>query len=175
MARIAEDFQRLFEQLSPRGLLWQLLPGSIRHRLHLAWGDELARASQRQDDLLREALPSSTDEMLSDWEATLALVPGAGDSLDDRRKAVIAKLLAGGNQSVQFYEELGDVLGHIITIKKFRPRLSGDPHGEVYRSAAWRWGWLVISSLPAQDIEFEALVRSLSPAHIVLAFQYGGV
>ncbi len=172
--RSLDSFVELLLQLQPRGALWDWLsqqsPDALRYQRYLAYAEEFRRVDCRREDLLVEALPSTTQEKLEDWEQFLAL-PGTG-TVAERQQAIVAKLFSAGNQSATFYAELGQLLGHNITVIKFRPRLHGDLHGEHYRSIEWRWAWVVTTDQSGVDLEFEQLIRDLAPAHVVLAFDY---
>jgi len=178
MARSLNSFIELQLQLQPRGPLWDWLSShpdeALRYQRYKAYAEEFRRVDQRREDLLTESLPGTINEKLEDWEQFLAITPAAGATDEQRNNAIIAKLFATGDQSVQFYQDLGLLLGHIITITKFKPLQFGDPFGSRWYSADWRWAWVVVTDYPTVNPEFEQTIRELVPAHIVLSFQYNG-
>lgn len=174
MAKPPEQYAQIFRQLSPRGSVWELAQDRMRQRFWLACADEFARASQRQDDLLREALPLTTVEMIDVWEASWGITPAAGDTLEERRAAVVSRMLANGNQNASFYELVGDNFGLTVTVEKYRPSQFGDRFGTPWRSTDWRYAWLFKIEGTGPQSSFERLVAGLVPLHIMIGFQYLG-
>lgn len=177
-ARSLEAFTELMIQLQPRGAFWDWLSrhpqDAVRYQRYRAYAEEFRRVDQRRCDLRKEAIPSTALEMLVDWEEFLDLTPATNASIEDRRNAVIAKLFAVGDQSTTFYAEYGNLIGHNITITKFKPLQFGDTFGSRWYSTDWRWAWIIVTDQPAPNPEFEQSIRALAPAHIVLSFQYNG-
>ncbi len=71
----------------PPGRLWDLAIGSFLTKIFLASGDELERVSGRSADLIEEADPRTTTELITDNESELALV--ASGTLQERRDRVV--------------------------------------------------------------------------------------
>jgi uncharacterized protein YmfQ (DUF2313 family) len=110
----AESHARQLKQLLPRGSLWILEPGSTLSKLLLAISDELARVHGRGEDLVEEWDPSTTDELLADWERVLG-IPEEGMTLAtlaaDRRLAVARKYVSRGGQTPYYLLTLAALAG----------------------------------------------------------------
>jgi len=129
-------------------------------------------------DLVKEIYPSTTDILLSRWEREYGLSPRAGDSLEDRLRALLAAYVNVGNLSQAYFIRLAAALGYDIVIAEggeqnnmFRAGIShaGDP---VY-SAMIMWTWIVttLNKPPAADII--NLFNDLTPPHMRLIFENG--
>jgi len=157
--------------------------------------DELSRADGRAADLLRELDPRTTVELLTDWETALGLpdacVP-AGQTIQQRRSAVVAKYTSLGGQSRQFYIDLAAALGYTITITEFRPFRAGiSVAGDPLTNGDWIFAWQV--NAPETTIfefragqstageplrnwgndELECAISAVKPAHTEVLFAYG--
>lgn len=111
-------------KLLPPGRAWQRAKGSRIDRLLNGIAVELGRLDKRGEDLLRESDPRTTSELLVDWERALGLpdpCTGPLDSVEKRRTAIVARLIQGGGQSVEFFVQLAAALGYTITIVEHRP------------------------------------------------------
>lgn len=72
-ALTAEIYSRVQQHLLPPGITWKRDGDGELTKVLLATGDELARVSQRGVDLIDEADPRTTDELLTDFETALGL------------------------------------------------------------------------------------------------------
>lgn len=162
--------------------------------LALSLGEEPARVSGRADDLIREADPSTTLELLPEWEAMLGLPETCtteAQSIEERRLAVVAKLTTVGAQTPAFYIALAASVGYVVTITEYRPFRSGWSHsGDLLTDADWAHTWTV--NAPETSVrEFQAgksvagealrtwsnqilecTLSARKPAHTVLLFAY---
>jgi len=126
MARDAAAYRQVLQALLPQGQAWPRDPEATLTRLLDALAAPLARADARADDLIDESDPSTTWEMLPDWERVVGLPDtcstAAGDlSLAERRAAVVQRLTARGGQSRAFFIGIATALGYEITIEEWRP------------------------------------------------------
>ncbi|KXV50241.1 phage tail protein [Gluconobacter albidus] len=143
----AEDFRQALLRLLPRGAIWSRERDALPSMLATVWGKTFARNSDRASDLLTEAFPETTVELLEEWEKTTGLPdPCAGESptLSLRRSQVVARLTDGGGSSIAYYIAFAAALGFQITISEYAPARAdifraGDP---VYGSD-WAFGWTV--------------------------------
>jgi uncharacterized protein YmfQ (DUF2313 family) len=87
----AEVYARMLKALLPPGKLWRLDPDSNLSLLLLACGDELARVDARGWDLIEEADPATTTELLEDFERILGLTAEGTEA--ERRSAVVGRLV----------------------------------------------------------------------------------
>lgn len=68
MAMTADDYRTALQALLPRGAAWTRSPEAVLMRVLAACAEEPERVDERADDLLDEADPRATLELLSDWE-----------------------------------------------------------------------------------------------------------
>lgn len=105
----------MLQELLPPGKLWSLVGTSWLRKFLLAAADELTRVHDRAVDLLYEVDPTTTYELLPDFEAELDVPPNAGDPLDVRRGRVIGRLVRRQRfRPVDFQVALAPVLGLAI-------------------------------------------------------------
>ena len=129
MLRGTEDgYLREQQQLLPYGHAWTREEGSWLTRLLRGLARVWAHVHNRAAKLIEEADPYTTLELLPDWERNLGLpdecTKGA-DTLQERRMAVVEKLLDEGRQDIAFFYELAELLGYSITIIEYRPFITG--------------------------------------------------
>ena len=100
--RLADtDYRDLLARLLPRGKVWALgdLTGGLALTL-LGFGAELARVHNRFLDILEEADPRTTTELIDDWERILDLPdpddPAPPTTLADRCAVAHARMIAKG-------------------------------------------------------------------------------
>lgn len=192
----AADYLHMLQQLLPTGAAWPRDAEATLTRLLAAYADSLARAHNRAMDLLDEADPRSTAEMLADWEATAGLpdaCAGAATTVQERRAALIAKLVSRGGQSRRFFIDLAEALGFQVTITEFGPfRAGASAAGDPCCSELWRFVWRV-NAPETTTVAFragasaageplakwgnallECAVTAKCPAHTTVQFAYGG-
>ena len=188
-----EEYARQALALLPAGPAWPRDEGSTLFALLLAEGDEFARVEDRATDLLAEANPITTDEMLADWERVCGLpdecFPGA-DTVDARRRAVRAKLNARGGASPAYFVDLLASVGWHAAIPEYRPFRAGSAAaGDPAADEAWSFVWS--AAVTSEVFEFtaggasagdplrswgddgiECLINKLKPAHTLALFDY---
>ena len=184
--------------LLPKGRIWPSRSGSTLAQVLEAAADGLAKVHVRALQLIEEADPRSTTEMLDDWERNLDL-PGdctaPAVTLQDRRNAVVQKLTLGGGQSIGFYKQIALALGYTITIEEFKPFICGlsrcgdevgmsaadrnnwevhvpDPRTTLFRVGESRCGDLLGKIQRAEDLE--CVLSIMKPAHTRLLVSYEG-
>ncbi|MGO4416609.1 putative phage tail protein, partial [Cupriavidus sp. KB_39] len=89
------DFLRAFQALLPRGRVWNRDPDSTQTGVAAGITKCYTRLTQRCKNLLIDAFPATTYELLPEWEATLGLpdpCAGAAPSTQVRRNQVVARL-----------------------------------------------------------------------------------
>lgn len=196
MSMDGDQYAEQLDALLPQGLAWPRESDARMRALTRGLAEEFARVDARGDDLLREVLPNTTLEMLSDWERVAGLpdpcVPG-GQTLQERRAALLSRLAGTGGQSRAFFIELAAYLGFTITITEFRQFRAGFSRaGDALYGDDWRYAWR-INGPEETIIEFragasaageplrkwgnellECVFNRIKPAHSVLLFGYGG-
>ncbi|MGO2959434.1 MAG: putative phage tail protein, partial [Acetobacter sp.] len=109
-----EMFQAAFLKLLPNGAIWRKSEGGVAHALGRVFGKIFSKNSDRASNLLIDANPSFTKELLPEWEETLGLpdpCAGASPTLEQRRAQVMARLTDSGGCSVNYFIEFAKSLG----------------------------------------------------------------
>jgi uncharacterized protein YmfQ (DUF2313 family) len=172
-------FARMLKALLPRGPVWRLEPDSVITRTLQAIADELARIDARGDDLIEEADPRTTDELLEDWERALGLPSPCiteSQTQQERRDAVVGALNTVGGNSVEYFIALAASLGATITIVEDHPFLIGlHGMGDEIGGDEWTFVWHVTAPIAlsaAQRQLLECTFNRLRPAHTLPTFTY---
>lgn len=107
---LAENYARALKALLPRGRLWRLDPDGTISRILLANGDEMARVDGRVFDVIEEADPRTTDELLPDFERVYGL---AGTGTEAQRRALVVSRVVRQQRfrPEDFRQVLAPVLG----------------------------------------------------------------
>ena len=191
----SEQYIELLQNYLPPGRAWPREPDADLTRLIGALADALARDHNRALDLIEEADPRTTLELLPDWERVAGLPGPCGslaDTLQERRNQLVAQITARGGQSPQFYIDVAAALGFTVTVTEFKPFLCGqNACGDPIYSADWRLRWLVngpevtvrefrcgqsTCGEPLRDWGneiLECVISRISPAHTEVGFTYG--
>jgi uncharacterized protein YmfQ (DUF2313 family) len=120
----AEAYARQLKALLPPGRLWRLEPTSVLSKILQALADELARVDSALADLIDEWDPSTTSDLLADWERILGLPDGTYIPSADpaqRRLQVVAKYGSLGGQTAAFFVALAARLGMTSTVEETDP------------------------------------------------------
>jgi uncharacterized protein YmfQ (DUF2313 family) len=190
----ASDYLSQLQALLPPGAAWTREPDAVLTQLLAALAEEFARVDARVDDLLNEADPRGTLELLADWERVCGLPTSCMSGIDQpvaqRRNAVVAQLTAIGGQSRVYYIGVAAELGYVITITEFRPWTVDMPIDLPIYGEDWAYAWQVNAAsetvlfwpvngavnepLAAWGNELlECVLTRLKPAHTIILFAYG--
>ncbi|PYD72884.1 YmfQ family protein [Novacetimonas hansenii] len=190
------DFRTALLNMLPRGRIWSRDPDAMPYQLAGVWAPTFQRAAQAAGNLIADAFPGSTVNLLPEWEATLGLPdPCAGESptIELRRNQVVARLTDNGGASVAYFIQFAAALGYVITITQFAPARFGMARfGTRYYGAPWAYVWQVnapavtISSARFGAAQFgdryrtwgnlvlECEIKARAPAHTTVLFNYSG-
>lgn len=142
---VAADYLEQFKALLPPGLAWTQEPDADLNNLLGGLAEEFARVDGRSGDLVEEADPRTTLELLADWERVAGLPDaciGDLDTIQARRDSLTTKLTAIGGQSPQYYIDLAAVLGYSVTITEYQPFQAGlSVAGDPAMGIPWRFAW----------------------------------
>jgi len=191
---ISADYLAQLQALLPGGLAWGRQVGVVLTRLLSAWADEFARVDLRCADLIAEADPRTTHEMLADWERGAGLPDvcvTVEQTIEQRRAALVSKLTSTGGQSRQYFIALAEALGYVgATIDEFSMLTCNDDCNDsmygVDAHFAWRLNLSTATSVFQMscnsdcnsalqswgDDAIECRVSRLKPAHTTVLFAY---
>lgn len=193
MALTAENYLQQLQSLLLRGKAWTREAGTNMTSLLAGIAEEFARTDARVDQLLNEADPRSTNEMLADWERVADLPdPCAnelGNTVDLRRTLLTFKLTNIGGQNKQFYVELAARLGYTVTITEFKKHTVGQRVNDPLNGIAWVFTWRInaaINTVRKANVGsrvneplaiwgneiLECNISRLKPAHTHVQFAY---
>ena len=196
MARTANDYKQLLKSLLPPGEAFPRDVGTTMDDLLAALAKEWARIDGRGMALIADALPSSTNELLTDWERFAGLPDKCAGTLETtmqgRRNALVSKLAGTGGQSRAYFIGIAAALGYDVTIEEFRPFRAGwSVAGDPLTNGAWVFAWRVrapaVTVIPFRaglssageplqtwgNDTLECKINQLAPAHTVPIFAYG--
>lgn len=195
MSYTAEQYRAQLKALLPSGQAFPRERGNTLDALLDAMSIELARDDARADQLVVEAIPSTTTELLPDWERVAGLPDNCSGSLADtvqgRRRDLVAKLNSLGGQSKAYFIALAAQLGFTISIEEFRPFRAGlSGAGDSLTNGDWAFTWRVNGgSVPIirfragqssageplaswGNSALECRFNQLKPAHTHIIFSY---
>ncbi len=196
--RTEADYSRQLVALLPPGPAWELEQAPAIHQVLAGLAPEFARVDARVSDMIDEADPLTVRELVPDWERVMGLPDpcmGATPAFEDRRKAVRARHVAIGGQSIPYFLSIAWQQGYLsATITEHRaPRFRRSRFG-CARFGSWgqqffwtvnlgrrieggrRWGvtqWGERFGMN-QNEGIECLLKRYAPAHTIVLFNYEG-
>lgn len=198
---LKDRYARLIRKLFPSGWAWTRVndPDSTLHKLLNAMSIEFCRVDERGRQLINEVDPTTTNELLEDWERLLGL-PDECDStseqsLQERRRRVIQVLTTRGGQNEQFYKDLAANFGFdvdVISAEDQPPFQAGKSKaGDRLTNGLWRYAFII--KAPAEFLTYfragqsaagdrlvtvgnntlKCLMEKYKPAHTIVLFNFG--
>ena len=190
----AADLAELFLRLLPRGRVWPKVMDALQPQAVAALMPTYQRLIERDNNILVDAFPATTVELLYEWEASLGLpdpCAGPDPTIEQRQAHVVARLTQSNGPSIPSLTAFAAALGYTITITEFAPAraditCADDPCYE----PEWAFVWQVNApSITAEyacaDTAFaddplitigntvlQCEMQRLAPAHTVLQFNY---
>lgn len=188
----AADYLRVLQPHLPRGRVWPRDPDATQAKVLSGFTPCFAVLTARANNLLIDAFPPSTFELLPEWESTLGLpdpCAGPAPTTQQRVAQVVARLVAGGGQSIAYYTAVAAALGYPITVTQFAPSRFGRPFGMPFGGIAWAFTWQVNApTFTVAHLQFggsfgtpfaawgnnvlQCELQRLAPAHTILLFSY---
>ena len=192
MGMTADDYLAQLQALLPQGPAWPRDAGATLTKLLHAMADELARVDGRAAQLIEEADPRTTAELLADWERVAGLPDScvtAAQTTAQRRAALHARLTTLGGQNVSYFIALAASLGYTVTITEFRLHTVEDDVEYPLYGHPWQFAWQInaplntVGTLSVTDTVadplawwgnelLECVIRRLKPAHTHTLFAY---
>jgi len=192
----AADYLEQLKTLLPPGQAFPREAGTTLHDLLDGMSIELARVDSRGEALPIEANPSSTNELLPDWERVAGLPDKCSgvleETLQGRKSALLTKLTSTGGQSPGYFIQLAASLGYTVTIEEYRPFRAGrSSAGDLLTNGPWIFTWLIRApEVSVTDFRagrsaagerlrtwgndtLECKLNQLKPAHTIALFAYG--
>lgn len=190
----AEDFKSSLKMLLPRGLAWSAFVGGIQDLVLSVYARAYEKINNRANQLLHDAFPANTVELLPEWEKTLALpdpdLPVL-DTLQERQAMVVAKFIGLGGQSAAYYKRYAALFGYDIKVINYGPFRAGyNKAGDPLLGEEWAHIWSVTAKKNTttyfraglsrageplakwNDLLLECLMRKVKPSHTKLIFNY---
>lgn len=190
----AADYLAALQSLLPRGKVWPRDPDAAQTKSLAGLSPIYVRQNARANQLLVDAFPSSTIELLPEWEATLGLpdpCAGLSPTIYARRAQVVARIKALGGQSVLYFIALALALGYTVTITQFAPARVGQSRvGQPLCGPAWAHAYRINAPLNTvvrsrvgtskvgeplaywSNAVLECELRQFMPAHTLIIFSY---
>jgi uncharacterized protein YmfQ (DUF2313 family) len=190
----ASDFLTALQSLMPRGLAWPKDTAAVMAKSMSGLAPMWARHTLQNNNLLVDAFPSTTLQLLPEWESALGLPdPCAGESptIQQRRAQVVARFTNGGGQSLPYFVQFAASHGYDVSIQEFAPARAGQTRcGSPDYGEAWAFAWAI--ELPLATVVYaraglstageplaswgnavlQCEMARISPAHTILLFQY---
>ena len=195
MIRSQSDYYQQLQSLLPVGDAWPRNNNSVLAMLLMALSAELGRNDGRCFDILQEADPSTTVELIANCEAWAGLpsrcMAGIAQTLSDRRSALIDRLTDSGGQRPYDYVALAAKFGATIMITEYSAWRCNMPCNLSINGVQWNFVWAVnmpantanirafsVSSPANQPLRswgnelIECIIRHRAPAHTQVNFIY---
>jgi len=147
-------------------------------------GAQLDAAQVNAELLLREMMPQSASDTITDWERVCGLTPADTDTLQMRQARVVAKLRSHGGLSIPFFTALAADFGYTVTIEELLANTGGYGAEGIYRwritftgtplyyfrAGQSRAGERLVTGPLATALE--GIFTDLKPAHTQVIFAY---
>lgn len=197
---LVSRYARLLKNLMPTGWFWESKnrKGSNLSKLLNSMAEEYARIEERAYDLIKESNPSTTFELLPDWERVFGLpdecAPDETLTLQQRRQRILQLLTTRGGQNKAFYQTLASQFGFdvdVIEVSDQPPFRAGYGRaGDRLTNGLWRYAFIIqapadsivrfragISTagerlLLVQNSTLQCLIEKYKPAHAVAIFTF---
>lgn len=171
----ATDYLRALQGLMPRGPAWSRDPDSALTALMQGLAQEFARIEARSLELVDEADPRTTTELLDDWERLFGLPDADAPTSTDaeRRAAIVARFVGVGSPTEVRMLQLAMAVGYGgITISYYSPFVAGSPVGDPLTQDEWSFAWLVTAPSGANDDLLRDVLRHAAPLHTIPLFEF---
>jgi uncharacterized protein YmfQ (DUF2313 family) len=188
------DFLAALQACMPRGRVWPKDTDAVMTQVLSGLATSFAQQTARANYLLVDAFPSTTEELLPEWEATLGLPdPCAGPqpTIAARQAQVLARFVGTGGQSPAYFIGYAANLGYTVTITQFTPfRMGQQRMGCQLGSHDWAHAWAINAPLFTQipfrmgqsamgdaletwgNAVLQCELNEIKPAHTILQFIY---
>lgn len=124
----AANFLAAMQALLPRGRVWPRDADAVQTQVLSGLAPCYERQTARANYLLIDSFPSTTYELLPEWESTLGLpdpCAGAAPTIPQRRSQVIARFTNIGGASIPYFIGFAESLGYTVTIEQYSQARAG--------------------------------------------------
>lgn len=173
----ADDYLAAMMSLGHRGRAWPTEPGTVRSAVMIGLAQSYVRSGARAVNLIDDASPATTSELLPEWEKSLGLPDPCtvtDPSTAQRKAAVLAKFIATGGQSSEYFIAVAAALGYTITITELPTAYHWQINAPSITVSFFHLGIGVCGDFfwTTDNTELECRIRAIMPAHTVLTFNY---
>jgi len=140
------DYQQAMLRLLPTGRVWRRDPESTLSAVMLALAPTYTRSTAAAAQVLIDASPATTQNLLMEWENSLGLpdpCTAANPSIEQRQAAVRAKWGSRGALTTAYFVSMAAALGFAITITEFTPFAVDMGCDQPLYEPAWAFVWQV--------------------------------
>jgi uncharacterized protein YmfQ (DUF2313 family) len=141
------DYLQSLQAAMPTGPIWPRDPDAIWTATLSAVADAMGRLDARAQQLIVEADPRTTSELLSDWERVAGLpdrCAGLSPSIQLRRASLVEKLTAVGGQSAAYLISVAAKVGYAVTITEYQvARVGISKAGDALNGQSWAFAFQV--------------------------------
>ena len=140
------DFRLALARLLPRGRIWRVDSSSMAMATMGALAPTYTRSAAAAAQLLIDASPATTVNLLTEWEESLGLPDPCtplDPSVEQRSAAVRAKFGARGSLTTAYFVALAAALGFAISITEYTPFTVDMPVDGPLYEPAWAYVWQV--------------------------------
>lgn len=154
-----DEYRDALGALLPTGDAWPRSINSTVFKLLAGLAAELQRVDAAAWRLIDEADPSTTLELLADWERVTGLPDPcvtAVQTVAERRQALAGRLAGQRGQSRQFFIDLAARLGYTVTITEFTSAAAATAAGVLFTGDEWAHIWRVNVPVSTGITDFKA-------------------
>jgi uncharacterized protein YmfQ (DUF2313 family) len=165
------DYGAALSALRPRGRVWPTDPDSVQVQTLTACAGSFERLDAGAQNLLVDAFPATTVDLLPEWQSSLGLPDpcvGPGATLQQSQAQVVARLTGIGGVSRADYIAYAAALGFTISIVTYTPfRCGFGTCGSPLGGPDWAFAWGVDVTASTQGFADSVLLcefQALKPA-----------
>ena len=170
---LIERYINASKALRPRGIIWEVNPGSVAEKEIRIESEQLADVHQSMEDMLQECDLRKVFHFLEEWENVFELQHTGSY---EERLAALNAADAEGVLSREKYVELCSMLGVTVTIREHTPFMCGlsycggeDECGD--ENIIFCWEIIIRAAVDNQAIEkMKLFVVKLKQSHTWLTF-----
>jgi uncharacterized protein YmfQ (DUF2313 family) len=174
-----DDYAGALAALMPRGRAWPTDSTSILQKTLRALAGLPARLSTALAQLLLDAFPATSVNLIADWEASLGLpdpCAGPAPTLSLRQAQCAQRFAGSGGASVPYLIAVAAALGYPVTITE---HTGADAHKFTVNAPTISESFFRVgtSRVPEPLVDggnalLECVINEIKPAHTVVEFNY---